>query len=498
MAAHALVPEVVAAQETPRRGGVFRLRGEEPTSGLDPHLVVNHHRIATNLSFTHSRLVKVKAGPSVVPGTQPLEPDLAESWSQPNDRTYVFKLRKGVRWHPKPPVNGRELTADDVKYTYDRFLQLKGNPNRSTLSPVERTDVLDRSTVKFTLTEPFGWFLDYLANTVTWIVPREAVEHFGDLRRAEACIGTGPWMLERYEPNTRLTFVRNKDYFIHGLPYADGVEVSVDEDPSSRLASWLAGRYDFAPEYGQCVRRVDLPVARQRKPGLRTQDFVVLFGAITAMNWSAGHGVPNPAIPAALREWAIPIDQLTPLGRRIYGRDVAEAKRLLAEAGFSAGFKTPVEATMGWSPDYVDELQVTMQSWKEAGIDAELKNKEFGAFVSTTIFGKFDKLMHSLRGGSPIADVSLQVTHIPGEPLNASGVDDPKLTEMIRLQRRTLDVAKRREIVYDIQRYLAEQIYYAYGPSVSAVAAWDPRVRDFAPNIGHDYGGRLMAAWLSG
>jgi peptide/nickel transport system substrate-binding protein len=527
MAAHALVPEVVAAQETPRRGGVFRLRGEEPTSGLDPHLVVNHHRIATNLSFTHSRLVKVKAGPSVVPGTQPLEPDLAESWSQPNDRTYVFKLRKGVRWHPKPPVNGRELTADDVKYTYDRFLQLKGNPNRSTLSPVERIDVLDRSTVKFTLTEPFGWFLDYLANTVTWIVPREAVEHFGDLRRAEACIGTGPWMLERYEPNTRLTFVRNKDYFIHGLPYADGVEVAVDEDPSSRLASWLAGRYDFAPEYGQCVRRVDLPVARQRKPGLRTQDFVVLFGAITAMKldrepfrdvrvrralamaldwkqiletnaWSAGHGVPNPAIPAALREWAIPIDQLTPLGRRIYGRDVAEAKRLLAEAGFSAGFKTPVEATMGWSPDYVDELQVTMQSWKEAGIDAELKNKEFGAFVSTTIFGKFDKLMHSLRGGSPIADVSLQVTHVPGEPLNASGVDDPKLTEMIRLQRRTLDVAKRREIVYDIQRYLAEQIYYAYGPSVSAVAAWDPRVRDFAPNIGHDYGGRLMAAWLSG
>src|SRR5882762_5607706 len=243
MAAHALVPEVVAAQETPRRGGVFRLRGEEPTSGLDPHLVVNHHRIATNLSFTHSRLVKVKAGPSVVPGTQPLEPDLAESWSQPNDRTYVFKLRKGVRWHPKPPVNGRELTAEDVKYTYDRFLQLKGNPNRSTLSPVERIDVLDRSTVKFTLTEPFGWFLDYLANTVTWIVPREAVEHFGDLRRAEACIGTGPWILERYEPNTRLTFVRHKDYFIHGLPYADGVEVAVDEDPSSRLASWLAGRY---------------------------------------------------------------------------------------------------------------------------------------------------------------------------------------------------------------------------------------------------------------
>ena len=526
VAAHALAPAGASAAETPQRGGVFRIRGEDATTGFDPHLATNHHRIATNLSFTHSRLVKVKAGPSVVPGTLPVEPDLAESWSQPNDRTYVFKLRKGVRWHPKPPVNGRELTADDVKYTYDRFLQLKGNPNRSMLGHVEKIDVLDRYTVKFTLSEPFGWFLDYLANTVMWIVPREAVEQFGDLRRAEACIGTGPWMLERYEPNTRLIFVRHKDYFVPGLPYADGVEVIVDEDPSSRLASWIAGKYDFAPEYGQCVRRLDLPIASQRRPGLRTQDFIVLFGAYTAMKldrepfrdvrirralgiaddwkqiletnaWSLGHGVPNATIPAALKEWAIPIDQLTPAGRRLYERDVSEAKRLLADAGFPQGFKTTVEATLAWSPDYVDALQVTMRGWKDAGIDAELKGKDFGAYMATTIYGKFDKLGHGLRGGSPIADISLYNSHIPGEPLNASGVDDPKLTELIRLQRRTLDVAKRREIVYDIQRYLAEQVYYAFGPSGSAVAAWEPRVKNWAPNIGQDYGGRLMAAWLS-
>src|SRR5438552_5756694 len=108
VAAHVLAPPGVAAAETPRRGGVFRIRGEEPTSGFDPHLVVNHHRIATNLSFIHSRLVKVKAGPGVTPATMPVEPDLAESFSQPNERTYVFRLRKGVRWHPKPPATGRE------------------------------------------------------------------------------------------------------------------------------------------------------------------------------------------------------------------------------------------------------------------------------------------------------------------------------------------------------------------------------------------------------
>ena len=524
-AAPALLERSVAEAQTPKRGGVFRVRGEDATTGFDPHLFANHHRISTNLSFTHSRLVKVKAGPSVAPGTLPIEGDLAESWTQPNDRTYVFKLRKGVRWHPKPPVNGRELTADDVKYTYERFLAIKGNPNRSALGHVEKIEALDRYTVRFTLSEPFGWFLDYLANTVMWIVPREAVEQFGDLKRPEACIGTGPWMLERYEPNVRLIFTRNPSYFLPGLPYADGVEVTVDEDPSSRLAAWISGKYDFAPEYGQCVRRLDLDVAKGRKPGLKTQEFVVLFGGITMMKldrepfrdirvrralaqtsnwkeilesnaWSLGHGVPNPTVPAALKEWSIPIDQLTPDGRRLYDRNVPEAKRLLAQAGFPSGLKLPVEATLGWSPDYVDQIQVVMRNWKDAGIDTELRGKEFGAFMASVIYGKFEKLAHSLRGGSPIPDITLYNGHVPGEALNSSGVDDPKLTDMIRLQRRTLDVAKRREIVYDIQRYLAEQVYYHYDPSVLTVAAWEPYVKNFSPNLGHDYGGRLMAAWL--
>jgi len=528
VAAEAVLPVLdcgAAEAQTLKRGGIFRIRGEDATTGFDPHLSANHHRIATNLSFTHSRLVKVRAGASVVPGTLPIEPDLAESWIQPSDRTYVFKLRKGVRWHSKAPVNGRELTADDVKYTYERFLTVKGNPSRSMLGLVEKIDALDRYTVRFALSEPFGWFLDYLATTVMWVVAPEAVERFGDLRRAEACIGTGPWMLERYEPNVRLTFVRNPNYFLPGLPYTDGIEVTIDEDPSSRLAAWLAGRYDFAPEYGQCVRRLDLDVARRRKPALKTQDFIVLFGGITMMKldrepfrdvrvrralalasnwkegletnaWSLGNGAPNPTIPAALREWTIPITQLTPEGRRLYDQDLSAAKRLLAQAGFPTGLKVPLDATLGWSPDYVDLLQVVMRNWKEAGIETELRGKEFGAFMASAIYGKFEKLAHSLRGGTPIADLSLYNFHVPGEALNSSGVDDPKLTDMIRLQRRMLDPVKRREIVYDIQRYLAEQVYYHYDPSVSTVAAWEPYVKNFAPNLGHDYGGRLMVAWL--
>lgn len=508
--------------QTPKRGGVLRIRGEDPL-GFDPHLTVSF-RTMTNLSFTHSRLVKVKAGPSVRPGTTPIEPDLAESWTQPGETTFVFALRKGVRWHPKPPVNGRELTAEDVKYTYERFLTIKGNPNRSGLERVEKIEALDRYTVRFTLREPFAWFLDKLAGTAAWILPREAVEQFGDVKRPEACIGTGPWMLERYEPNVRLVFVRNPLYFLSDLPYADAVEVTVDSDPSSRTAAWLAGRYDFAPEYGMVVRRIDLGLVRSRKPGLQTAEFVPLVGGITQMrmeqnpfkdvrvrralavagNWrevmeadpfAAGHGVPNPIIPAAFREWSIPLDALPPEGRALYQQDRAEARRLLREAGYPSGFRTPVESTPGYGPDFVDAVQIVLKNWKAVGVDADLRLKEYGAFLSRLQARSFDNVAIGLRGSATDPDGYL-VPCLPGEPWNTAGVDDAKLTEMIRLQRRTFDRARRREILYDIQRYLSQHVYYLYGPSGVSVAAWESYVRGFAPNIGHDYGGRLLGVWL--
>src|SRR5262249_8805536 len=208
----------------------------------------------------------------VQPMTYPIEPDLAESWTQPNEMTYVFKLKKGVRWHPKPPVNGRELTADDVKYAYDRFLTIKGNPNRPVLESVDRIDVLDKYTGRCVATHANASLLDMLASTSTWIIAKECVEKFGDLKKVESVVGTGPWMLERWEPNVKITYIRNPNCFVPGLPYTDGVEMLIDKDPSSRLATWLAGKTDFGPEYQHAVRWLDAPVARQRKPGLQTAE----------------------------------------------------------------------------------------------------------------------------------------------------------------------------------------------------------------------------------
>ena len=521
-AAGTLAAAGVAQAQTPKRGGIFRFAGFDPPN-FDPHSTP-HWWAFVNLSLTHNRLVKHKAGPSVTPGSLPIEGDLAESWTRPNDTTWEFKLRKGVRWHNKPPVNGRELTAEDVKYSYERAMTVPGNANRAQVDEIERVEAVDRHTVRFTTKEPYAWFLDSPAHL--YILAKEVGEKFGDFKKAESMIGTGPWMFERYEPNVKNVYVRNPNYFVSGLPYADGVEITIDPDPASRFAGWLSGRYDLGPELGSVVRRIDWDVAKRRKPNLQTVEFVWLVSTIgiakleeepfkdvrvrramamagnsqemaEANPFALGHAALNPGVPAALRDWSIPIDQLTPEGRRIYEHNPAEAKRLLAQAGHPNGFKVPVESTASWGSDMVDLAQIMLRNWKNVGVETDLKFKESGAFIASVVGRKFEKVAITLRGGPTSPDPYLAGAHLPGQPLNIAGVNDPKLTDMIKLQRRTFDVAKRREIVFDIQRYLAERVYYFYtSPSAKVIGAWEPYVKNFMPNIGNDYGQRLVAAWL--
>jgi peptide/nickel transport system substrate-binding protein len=125
------------------------VRGRDPVH-FDPHLTINV-RTQSTLSFVYSKLVRHKVGADVPPGTFIIEPDLAERWEELDDTTYVFHLRKGVKWHHKPPVNGRELVAEDVKFTFDRLLTEKGSVNRYLLDSVEHIEVVDRYTVKFLL-----------------------------------------------------------------------------------------------------------------------------------------------------------------------------------------------------------------------------------------------------------------------------------------------------------------------------------------------------------
>jgi len=514
-----------ALAQTPKRGGTLSLRLWDPPH-FDPHQTISY-KTHIAYSFTHSRLLKHKAGPAIPAGTFPIEGDLAESWSQPSETTYVFKLRKGVRWQNRPPVNGRELTAEDVVYSVERFRTLKGNANAYMLSSLDRVEAIDKHTVKFTLKEPYVWFLDMIANShAVPIIAKECVEKFGDLKKPESMVGSGPWMLDSYRPNVGYTFVRNPGYFLSGLPYIDRIEVAVDEDNASRMAAFIAGKYDLGWEYQGVINRVDWvqikDTLKQKRPRLQTAEYpnsvmshiymrtdkppfsdirvrramslaIDRKGIIDSV-YEGGAAI-NPPVPAALRDWSVPMDQLGE-GGRWYKYDLAQAKKLMAEAGFPSGFAATMEFTTYGSQILIDMTQLVLKGLKDIGIDAKLNTKEYGAYIATTFYGKFDSLAFGPQTGFQEPDNFLYGQYYPGELKNQSHINDPIVADMLVRQRRTQDVAKRREVIYDIQRYLAKQQYYVQMPSAIQIAVWDGALKNYATNVSYDYGGRLLAAWL--
>ena len=504
----------------PRRGGILRVRGYDPVH-FDHHLTTNA-KTNTTLSFVHSTLLRYKVGPEVAPGTYTVEPHLAERWEEPDDLTYVFHLRRGVTWHNKPPLSGRELVADDVKFTFDRFLNEKANVLRETLEPVERIEVVDRYTVKFVLKEPFVWLPYRLADSSgMWNIAPEVVEKFGDLKTPESAIGTGPFILERYEPNVKTVFKRNPAYFLKDQPYIDGVEWLSLEDESTGLAMYRTGQIDAGPWHWWSVRQADLESLKKSHPHLLYRDFQsIVAGGITMrtdqppfndvrVRRAISHaldrqglieavsvrGEATPAIGRGLAEWSLPVDQLG-ASAKYYQYDPKEAKRLLAEVGYPKGFKTQLTATSGLGRDLVDAVQLVQRYLKDVGIETELKLQEYGAYMATTAQGKYEGMVYGPTTGARDPDGPSYARYIPDQLQNRGYVNDPKITAMLKEQRRTKDLEARRKIIYEFQRYEAEQQYYVYANSVMVTGSWQPYVKNYAPNQTFDYGSRAAALWL--
>ncbi len=504
----------------PRRGDILRVRGYDPVH-FDPHQTTSF-KTHTTLSFVYNRLVRHQVGPEVRPGVFTVEPDLAERWEELDDTTYVFHLRKGVKWHNKPPVNGRELVAEDVKFTYDRFLTEQGNANRYMLEPVERVEVVDRYTVKFVLKEPYVWLINALASPWSmWIVAPEVVQHFSNLRKPESAIGTGPFLLERYEPNVKTVFKRHPDFFRTGQPYVDGVEWFVLEDDWTGLAMYRTGHIDCGPGHWWSVRQQDVEALQKTHPHLLYQDFLSNVPGAVSMRTdlppfndvrvrrAVSHaidrqallegvwvrGEPTPAVGRGLVEWSLPIDQLG-VGAKYYQYNPREARRLLAEAGFPGGLKTQLTVTPGFGRDLLDDAQLVQSFLKDVGIEAELKIQEYGAYVATTAQGKFEGLVRGPFGIAWEPDSPLYRMYASDSSWNTGHVNDATITAMLKAQRRTKDLEARKQMIFDMQRYAAEQQYYVYTNVVMVTGSWQPYVKHYAPNLSFDYGSRAAALWL--
>jgi len=508
--------------QQPRRGGVLRIADREAPN-LDPHLSVSFltHSWA---NMVYSQLVRFAHGPEQKhTADHTIVPDLAERWEYKTPTTLVFHLRKGVKFHNKPPVNGREVTADDVKYSLERFMAKSGF--RSRFEAVQSIEAIDRHTIRITLKEPFAPFLNHLANpTYTAILPREVEEKFKDFNRPEAVIGTGPFVLRSYDKGVKVVFERNPDYFMRGLPYLDGAVIEITPDAAARLALLRAGKVDLphmwgflAPEEGRSLKQthpemVVTPtvVTAQGMIYMRTDqppfnDVRVrraMSLAIDRNGWNdsllLGEGcVVSGPLPCAMKEWRLEPSAMEPAkAKYLVGYDPQEARRLLAEAGHPRGFTTPMFHWPGYATPWRSYYDLAADNLSKIGVNVEMKPEEYGKYISTTYLGKYEKMaMGPITPFTDPDDFLFGAFH-PEQPNNRSHVADAELNTMLLAQRREMDPARRRDIIHAIQRHVADKAYYVYLPAASQHITHAPHVKGFRHHDGFGLGLRLLFTWL--
>jgi peptide/nickel transport system substrate-binding protein len=518
-----LVSVAGAAAQQPKPGGVLRI-AEREAPGLDPHLTISF-LTHSYVSLTYSQLVRFPNGPEQKSPTDfSILPDLAEKWTISKDGTvYTFSLRKGVKFHNKPPVNGRELTADDVKYSLERFMAKSGFRER--FEPIKSIEAVDKSTVRITLKEPYAPFLNHLANpSFCAILPREAEEKFKDFNHPDAVIGTGPFVLKSYDKGVRMVFEKNPVYYMKGLPYLDGVVVDITPDAAARLAVLRAGKADLPHVWGW-ISPEEARSVKQTNPEMSVTPYLVIgqgfiymrtdqppFNdvrvrravslAIDRKAWNDallfGEGcVDAGPVPCAMKEWKLDAAKMDPAkAKYLTGYDPAEAKKLLADAGLAKGFVMPIQHWPGYVVPWRSYYELAADNLGKIGINVELKPEEYGKYISTTALGKYDKA--AMGPSTPFTEVDdfLFGRFYPELSTNQSRVTDAELAKMLIAQRREMDPKKRKQIVDDIQRYLADKAYYVYVPQWPQYVAHPPYVKGFRHHDGYGLGMRLVYTWL--
>ncbi len=459
----------------PVYGGTFRTAWNIPARSFDPH-IETAAASATVANLVYSGLLRLGQR------MEDIELDLAKSWSQPDDRTYIFNLRKGVRFHDIPPVNGREMTSADVKYSIERLMGKYGKKGKGEFKhnyyfagKLESIETPDRYTIIFKTKKPYAPFIRYIASSWTMIVPREFVEKHKNLKR-KAC-GTGPFMLKENVKGSHMLFVKHPNYFRRGMPYLDAVHIRIMRDIKTPPAAFIAGKLDGiglypwqigsvqkkVPEadyfewpniYTWIVRTppwIEGKIALEKPFNDRRVRQAIAYALdkrkLLKLSWFAKGEPQIGPIPRTFRPWGLPLkDQ--------WEFNPQKAKRLLAAAGYPNGFTSEM---MTWNAGYMTKpMQVIQSMLKDVGINVTLKPLEFAQYFNKAYRYKYKMALHVTTAGY---DPSEWLVPYFGK-LDTSTYykwSNPELWRLIEEQEYIMDPVKRLLAVTKIQKMVMQE-----------------------------------------
>jgi peptide/nickel transport system substrate-binding protein len=411
--------------------------------------------------LVYSRLTSLTADLTV-------QPDLAESWTVSGDgKTYTFKLR-AAKFH-----NGDAVTSADVKFTFDRILNVDGSVAKSLFTDIDHVDTPDAQTVVFVLKQPNVTILPYMASANASIVSQKVADaNANDLSKKEAAIGSGPFKLSEWVPDNYMLLQANKDYYLPGLPYLDAVRINVVPDQAGLLAALRTGAADMAivedAATAQSLRQENgitldskpspnynlLFVNTKRPPFDNVKVRQAMSYAIDRQQIidavALGEGEPTGPIAPALTQYALPVSQFPS-----YKRDVDKAKQLLQEANVG-----PIQFTMlteTSEPAYAkDVAQIVQQQLADVGIKMNIELLEFTQWVDRWLKADFD-MAPGLNGGNADPDYYIFRYFTTDGNLNfVTSYQNQQVSDAIKQARSTTDVARRKQLYAMVQTQLVD------------------------------------------
>ena len=399
-------------------------------------------------------------------------PDLAESWETPDPLTYVFHLRRGVKFH-----DGRPLTSADVKFTFDSILAgaIK-TPKRGSFKLVASVEAPDDSTVVFHLHEHYASMLWDLTAPAIGIVPRGS-----GAEMSRHPIGTGPFRFVSATTDEEIVLARNDSYF-GGAPKIESLRLRIVPDVLVRALELRKGSADATIN----SLTPDMVVTLAKEHGLVAEQQPGTMLAYLAFNFDdpilATRGVRQALAYATdratiirylLRGQARPASSLLPPNHwayepavQQYDYDPARAEQLLDAAGFRRGADgMRMHLTLKTSTDESTRLmsEAIADQWKRVGVALQLRPMEFGTFYSDVTRGSFQ--IYSLRwvGGNNDPDLfesAFSSKKMPPDGYNRGHYRNPQLDALLDQARVEMDQDKRKALLSQIQKIVAEDQPY--------------------------------------